>query len=157
MPKYKTDPELTKQIDFLNIFADAVIEGDLLDRLDNCHGNPEDLKAEMRDPNLIVMWKALDIARSGFFPVSDDPEDEKYNKAFINFLKINIILFKQIPWWRSRVGWFMWFCACYANPDSYYPVAWEEHFDPREWYHAGEVPRVLPGQNREVVKDFVLD
>jgi len=154
---YPTDPELNTPLSFLDIFANATIEGDLLDRLDACHGDPESLSAEMRDPNVMVLWKALDTARYDDFGVTDDPFDDKYNKAFINMLKINIVLFKQIPWWRSRMGWFMWHCACYANPDAYYPLVWEDHFDPREWYHAGEKPRIVGGKNREVVKEFILD
>lgn len=155
---YRTDPELSKPIEFLDLFANATIEGDLLQRLDECHGDLEKLKNEMRDPNVMVLWKALDIARdTGGYIVSDDPIDEKYTNAFINFLKINIVLFKQVPWWRSRMGWFMWFCACASNPDAYYPMVMEDHFGPKHWYHAGEVPRVGPRQGGEGNPAFLLD
>lgn len=157
MTKYTVDKELITPIEFMDIFANATIEGDLLQRLDECHGDPEKLKEEMRDPNLMVVWKAYDIARSEYFPVSDDPDDQKYNKAFINFLKICIVLFKQVPWWRSRMGWFLWFAACYANPDAYYPLTWESHFEPEEWYHAGEPPRPPVAADPERSRAFVLD
>lgn len=207
MTKYTVDKELITPIEFMDIFANATIEGDLLTRLDECHGDPESLKEEMRDPNLMVVWKAYDIARSEYFkavppPIPDEQivwqrcgncthidetakkcgfeletgskfnpldcphikdalkdahADENYNKAFINFLKICIVLFKQVPWWRSRMGWFLWFAACYANPDAYYPLTWESHFEPEEWYHAGEPPRPPVAADPERSRAFVLD
>src|SRR5512138_86538 len=101
MPEYQTTPELYDPIKFVEMFANISIEGEsaeLIARLDACHGNPGELKDMMKDPNTMVVWKAYDIARSGVFPVSDDPADENYNKSFINFLKICIVLFKQVPW-----------------------------------------------------------
>ena len=157
---YETDTELVDPIKFLEIFENVNIEGDLLDKLDACHNDPMTFSDAFKDSNLIVCWKLLDTARDPEnYPVSGDPMDEKYHKAFINFLKINIVLFKQVPFWRSRMGWFMWMMTCYASPDAYYPLAWEDHFDPRYWYHAGEVPRIthIKGLDPESARDFILD
>ena len=159
MPDYQTVQELADPIKFIEMFANITVEGEsaeLIEKLDACHGDPEALKDMMKDPNTMVMWKAYDIARSGYFTPSDDPLDENYNKSFINFLKICIVLFKQVPWWRSRLGWFMWFCACYANPDAYYPLMYEDHFEPERWYHAGEVPRQQREHLERATQPFVL-
>jgi hypothetical protein len=138
----------------LNNIASINIDADILHELDECHGNPKDFFEKIKDPNLIIFWRALDVVRNEESFTPSNTKDANYHNALINFLRINLVLFKALPWWRSRMGWFLWFAACYANPESYYQMVWEDHFDPRNWYHAGEKPRRV---SKESERDFILD
>lgn len=84
---------------------------------------------------IIIMMARIHI--SSFDP---DVGKEKY-KAFDNLLKLLMEAVATDPWWNSRIGWFMWWCACYAKYDSYYPMQWCHHYDPLNFYREGEPVR----------------
>lgn len=127
----------------LEFFAEINVSGEILDRYEESHGDFNALAEFSKDMNAIVLSQLIEDAHAC------DPEpNETYKKAYINWLKLNLLLFATVPYWRSRIGHMMWHFVCAADPNSYYPLVWEEHFDPRNWYRVGEPQR--PADNSTV-------
>jgi len=125
---------LEDQLSFWSVFDIPKIEHPLLDLLSRSESDKETFFKVSKDPNLMIQYIKMKMIEQW------EPES-KYKNAFINFARLNVILYDQNPWWRSRVGWNMWMDVTYANPDSYYPLRWEDLYDPRKWYKLGEIRR----------------
>ncbi len=149
LPDFEPIPLLEKQLEFLKVFEEMEIDAPILKDLEESHGNPDKLQEVMKDPNLYILWLKLKLWEE-FEPES------KYKKAFINLLKLDLVLFKYNPWWRSRRGHDMWWSATYQNPDSYYPLGWEMHYDPTQAYRVGEPPRPPGTEDMPPLRGFGL-
>lgn len=127
------DEELLKMLDYLKVFENngQLIQHPLLDYIDQANTNFKGLNELNKNPNLMVLWHRLKYVERY------EPE-WKYKNAFINQERIKCILFQYNPWFRSRLGHEAWWYINYANPNSYYIMTWEDHFDPRLWYKPGE-------------------
>lgn len=85
--------------------------------------------------NLVVLAKSVQYLRQ------IDPERKEQPteyKAFVNLLKLLLVESANNPYWSSRIGWLMWFWACYARQDSRFPMKWRFHYDPLNWYRHDE-------------------
>jgi hypothetical protein len=141
LPEFEVDEELVKQLGVMEYFAGLNIESPLFDEMHKAiHDNtthPEEWAKVMKDPNLVILYRQL-----RYLELYE--EESIFKKALINLKKLDIVLFRFNPWYRSRRGWDMWWFATHQNPDSYYPLGWEMHYDPRLWYRIGE-PIRKPG------------
>jgi hypothetical protein len=73
-----------------------------------------------------------------------DPDKESRNhKGMVNFMRWMVCKFEDDPWFNSRLGWLMWYLTCYARPDSYFPMKFCRHYEPREFYMPGEPIRAF--------------
>jgi len=133
---YTVDKDLCSQLDFLKLFDNGgkLYEHPLLNLLQDARTDWKKHQQVSKDPNLLVVWMWADMIER-FEP------EWKYKNAFINWARLNCILFQENPYWRSRLGHLMWWAVNYANPDSYYILKWEYHNDPRAWYKPGEPRR----------------
>ena len=133
---YKVDKNLCTQLDFLTIFDNGGkrYEHPLLDLLEQSQVDWQKHQQVCKDPNMMVVWKWMQTIEN-FEP------EWKYKNAFINWARLNTILFQENPYWRSRLGHLLWWGANYQNQDSYYILKWEYHNDPRAWYKPGEPRR----------------
>jgi len=126
------DDRLIQMLDYLKVFNNKeIIQHPLFDYIEENMKSFKGLNELGKNPNLMILWY-----RSKF--VEKYEPDWKYKNAFINQERIKCILFQYNPWFRSRMGHEAWWYANYANPNSYYILTWEEHFDPRKWYRPGE-------------------
>jgi len=112
----------------------GLIDHPLLRLLNESTTDFEKFKKVSKDQNLLIVWQHLKHVEK-FEPES------KYKNAYINMERLKCILFQTNPWFRSRIGHEMWWYANYVNPDSYYILRWEDHYDPRKWYKPGEPRR----------------
>jgi len=126
------DNILIKQLDFLQAFdfGGKRFEHPLLDLLDKSDLDFKSFKQVSVDPNLLILRARMGIVEQ-FEP------EWKYKNAYINMERLNCVLFQVNPWYRSRKGHEMWWYANYVNPDSYYILSWENHYDPRIWNKPG--------------------
>lgn len=119
----------------LDLFSEFNATGEIIEVFDKAHGDFNALAEFNKDMNAVVLAQLIECA-------SMDPEPNPlYKQAYINWLKLNLLLFTTVPYWRSRIGHMMWTFVCAADPNAYYPLVWEEHFDPTEWYIVGEPQR----------------
>ncbi len=133
---FKVDRGLCDQLSFLKVFQNngELYQHPILQLLEDSQVDFNKHKQVAVDPNLLVMWKWMQTVEI-FEP------EWKYKNAFINWARLNCILFQENPYWRSRLGHLLWWAVNYANPDSYYILKWEGHHDPRAWYNPGEPRR----------------
>ena len=120
----------------LDFFAEISVTGDILDKWERAKGDYNSLAEMNQDLNSIVAAELIDIAA-----IHDPEPNPKYKQAYVNWLKLNLLLFTTVPYWRSRLGHMMWYFVCAADQNAYFPLAWEDHFDPKEWYIVGEPQR----------------
>ena len=134
------DDDLIKMLDYLKVFENngQLINHPILDYIEQANTNFKGLNELNKNPNLMVLWHRLKYVEKY------EPE-WKYKNAFINQERIKCILFQYNPWFRSRLGHEAWWYINYANPNSYYIMTWEDHFDPRYWYKPGE--KIRSGQS----------
>jgi hypothetical protein len=130
------DKDLVTQLDFLKVFDNGGVryEHPLLDLLGEAQLDWNKHQKVCKDPNMMVLWKWMQHVEM-FEP------EHKYKNAFINWARLNCILFQGNPYWRSRLGHLLMWAVNYANPDSYYILKWEYLYDPRAWYKPGEPRR----------------
>jgi hypothetical protein len=121
-------------IPLLEFFENLSVDGEILKKYDEAHGDFNVLADFSKDLNAVVFSQLIEDAECF------DP-DPKYKQAYINWLKLNLLLFTSVPYWRSRIGHMAWHFVCAADPNAYYPLAWESHFNPKLWYIAGEPQR----------------
>jgi hypothetical protein len=133
---YKVDKNLCDQLNFLKVFDNGGkrYEHPLLNIMDTACLDWNAHQQVCKDPNMLIIWHWMKHVETY------EPE-WKYKNAFINWARLNTILFQENPYWRSRLGHLMWWAVNYANPDSYYILKWEYHNDPRAWYKPGEPRR----------------
>ena len=132
---YNYSPPLANAIlPLLEFFQSISVEGEILKQFEDAHGDFKQLMEVSKDLNAVVFAQLIDDASM------EEVEDE-YKQAYINWLKLNLLLFTTNPYWRSRIGHMMWHFVCANDPNSYTPLAWEEHFDPTQWYRIGEAQR----------------
>lgn len=133
---YVIDEGLMPQLDFLKVFDNGGkrYEHPLLSLLDKAAFEWGAHQEVVKDPNQLILWNWMNMCKT-FEP------EWKYKNAFINWARLNCILFQENPYWRSRLGHLLWWAVNYANPDSYYILKWEGHYDPRAWYNPGEPRR----------------
>jgi len=133
---YQIDKGLCNQLEFLKVFDNGGkrYEHPLLDLLLKATLDWEAHKEVAKDPNQLILWHWTRQIEA-FEP------EWKYKNAFINWARLNCILFQENPYWRSRMGHLLWWPVNYANQDSYYILKWEYHNDPRAWYKPGEPRR----------------
>lgn len=133
---YKVDKDLCTQLEFLKLFDNGgqPYEHPLINLLNDAQADWKKHQQVCKDPNLLVVWKWMQCVEN-FEP------EWKYKNAFINWARLNCILFQENPYWRSRLGHLLWWAVNYANQDSYYILKWEYHNDPRAWYKPGEPRR----------------
>ena len=128
-----------------DLLADIKLDGSLYDSVIHDQFEEKSFQKLMAEnPNLVVLAKSL------WWAISLDPErDERprEHRAFINLIGLLLNAFAGSPYWSSRIGWLMWFWACYARNDSYYPMKWCFHYDPANWYRHDE-PWRPPGMER---------
>jgi hypothetical protein len=136
LPDYEPDPELKQQLGVFEYFANLNIASPIFEQIQSAmdSGEGDQWTNLMKDPNLVILFLQLKY-------IQDFEPESVYKQALINLKKLDIVLFRFNPWYRSRRGWDMWWMATHQNPDSYYPLGWEMHYDPRIWYRVGEKPR----------------
>jgi hypothetical protein len=88
------------------------------------------------NPNMIIFTELVHHADR----LDPEPDTDEH-RAFVNLLKLIAMAFDESDYWKSRIGWFMWFMVCYAKYDSYYPMAWGFNYDPMNWYRVNEPHR----------------
>jgi hypothetical protein len=126
----------------LEFFKGIEVDGDIIKLFDESHHDYNKMMDMAQDLNAIVIAQLIEDAEM------DGVVDDGYKQAYVNWLKMNLLLFTTVPYWRSRIGHMIWHFVCAANPDAYYPVVWEDHFDPTEWYVIGEPQR--PKDNNKI-------
>lgn len=127
--------ELDKAIKPLMEFFESIeVEGDVLKMVEDAKEEFSKFADMSKDMNLTILASVIGITEK-YGP------DEKYKQAYLNWLKLNLLLFATVPYWRSRFGHMIWTFVCASDPAAYYPLAWEEHFDPKQWYLPGEPQR----------------
>ena len=134
---YEEDPELIKQLEFLKMFEEEV-KHPILDEIYEKRHTLEGLKElRAKDPNLMVLYNEILDAQE---LIPEDP----YKKAFINILKLRLILYATNGWFRTKIGFDLWFIACASDPNAYFQLGWEDHFEPARHYRPGEKWRNCP-------------
>jgi hypothetical protein len=122
-----------------DLFGDLQLDDSLWEKIRLAQKNEHEFRTLIAEnPNLVVLAETISFMRN------IDPEREEQPrefKAFLNLLKLLLLEFSRSPYWNSRIGWLMWFWSCYARYDSYYPMKWCFHYDPRNWYRHDEPPR----------------
>lgn len=103
---------------------------------ENIWNQEEFAKMMDNNPNFITLCNLVH-----FYGEVDNNSESRKSKAFLNLLKLLALEFKSDPFYNSRIGWYMWFIACYARYDSYFPMRWCFHYDPLNWYREGEPHR----------------
>jgi hypothetical protein len=121
-------------INLEELLADLEIEDELLNIGDKLADRPGQ-DAWFRDGHMMEV--VLNMAMSTNLQIDNEPGTHKH-KAFINLIKLMQLECARDPWWSSRLGWLMWWMACYARYDSYYPLQWCFHYDPLNFYRVGE-------------------
>jgi len=125
---------LLSQLEYLKLYDGPEIQHPILDLLDRSRTDFKAYQVVSKDPNLLILWNRMHF-------VKDFEPDWKYKNAYINMERIKCILFYENPWFRSRMGQEMWWYVNYADPNSYYVMKYEDFYDPRKWYKAGEPRR----------------
>jgi hypothetical protein len=116
------------------LLADLDISDDRFAHIQAARSKQETFEALLNtNPNAIVLVETVTYAR-----LLDNDTGTRRSKAFINLLKLLLVEFLEDPYWNSRIAWLMWFWVCYARYDSYYPMKWCFHYDPKNWYRTGE-------------------
>ena len=126
----------------LEFFGSIKADGEVIQLFDESHHDYNKMMEMAEDLNAVVWAQLIEDAEM------TEVVDDGYKQAYINWLKLNLLLFTTVPYWRSRLGHMMWHFVCAADPNAYYPLVWEDHFDPTEWYVAGEPQR--PKDNTKV-------
>lgn len=138
---YNYTPELEQAVQpLLEFFSHINVKGDILDLWSESRGDYQKMMELSKDLNATVICQWLDWCHR-------DP-DPRYKEAYLNWVKLNLLLFTAVPWWRSRFGHMIWFFVCAADQHAYFPLVWEAHFDPRQWYKVGE--RQRPADDNKV-------
>jgi hypothetical protein len=134
----------------VELLGDLKLDDSEFERILLTEKNEHEFRQVMSEnPNLIVLAETIR------FMQDLDPEREERPrefKAFANLLKLLLHEFAGSPYWSSRIGWLMWFWACYARYDSYYPIKWCFHYDPMNWYRHDE-PQRPPGLEKVTAED----
>lgn len=144
---YEVDPEQEKTLKILERFSSlAVDQHPIFQKFKP----PEEYTWEYEhkkyeDTNLWLMWGEINMFE-GF-----DYDQSHYKRAMINILKLRLLLYATSCYFRSRIGYDLWFFKNRTNPNAYLPLTWEDIYEPDRWYQPGEpirdepVQRVWPG------------
>jgi len=120
--------------DVINKFVDLMsginVEHPVFDKIADDMLNQKQFEERIKNnPNSIVLYHMWVTARR----VERDP-DSKEAQAWLNMIKLFLVMFTDKPFWNSRIGWMMWFLSCYVRYDSYYPMKWCLWYDPLNFY-----------------------
>jgi len=132
---YTPDEKLLQHMDLIRPFADMEIDSPLFKMWAESWGDKEKWKEMMEDSNLVLMFHEIQLFEQL------DKDDSVFKRAMINILKLRLILYASDGYFRTRIGYDMWYMATMADANSYYPLMWEDHFEPSRWYMPGQPPR----------------
>lgn len=134
---YETDPALLEQLKILDLFKDPITHP-VLDRIHQLRHTQEGLaELNKEDPNLMVLYDEI-------LDYQEYDDESPYKQAFVNILKLRLVLYATNGWFRTRIGFDLWTIACASDPNAYFQLAWEDHFEPRRFYRPGEKWRDCP-------------
>ena len=132
----------------VDILGDIEIDDPLFKKTRETLWNQKEFaKLLEHNPNQITLSNAVH-----FYQEVDNEPGTRESRAFLNLLKLLALEFENDPYYNSRIGWLMWFMACYARYDSYFPMRWCFHYDPLNWYRVGE-PHRPPELERTLPED----
>jgi len=141
---------LTDEIpDIFEMLKDITFpENPVFDRYNNAAASFFSWRDMLKNPNGWIYYQC------GNFVDTYDPDKSDYHKGFSNMLKILSYWFETSPYYNSRMGWWLWYITSYVKQDSYYPLMYCKHYDPRFWYLKGELPRPDEGMTPEDIFAF---
>lgn len=118
------------------LFADIAIDDPAIDLSSRTNDSDRVKNKEWFDDGH-MLEVLLYTARCTEPGIDNEPGTRKH-KALLNMLALIQCEVQRDPWWNSRIGWLVWWMACYAKYDSGYPLQWCFHFDPLNFYRDGE-------------------
>lgn len=129
---YEVDDEQIEQMEFIRHYAEMEIDHPIFHLISDSIGDREKWKDLMKDGNLMLLVREVN-----FFEQLDH-DDSVYKRAMINMLKIRAIMYATNWYFRSRIGYDMWYFISMNDPESYYQLIWENHFEPSRWHKPGQ-------------------
>ena len=133
---YDIDDVEYKTLDILTPFVNKEVKHPILDMfIEPEESTWQHERAKYADTNLWLLWDEID--RFNRF----DYDESEYKRAMINILKLRLVLYATSCYFRSRIGYDMWFFKSRAHAGAYLPLTWEDIYEPDRWYQPGEPPR----------------
>ena len=120
-------------IDFLSALE---INSALFKTLDDARLDQEKYNEFFNTPDLYVLLNLIQVMDR--FDPNKTEAGEKDHNAYINLIKWFMIKYALDPVWMCYIGHFMRWCGCHQHNTSYWPIRYNDRFNPNYFYKRGE-------------------